>query len=87
MFYIITKINPALGMPGPKYTIKQKVGSLKNTWAILTLFLLVIGGLYAGWFTPTEAAGVGAFGAFFITLLKGRLTWRSEEHTSELQVT
>ena len=73
--YIITKINPDLGKPGPKYTIKQKVGSLKNTWAIITLFGLVIGGLYAGWFTPTAAAGVGAFGAFVITLIKGRLTW------------
>jgi C4-dicarboxylate transporter DctM subunit len=39
----------------------------------LALFLLVIGGLYTGWFTPTEAAGVGAFGAFFITIIKGRL--------------
>ncbi len=73
--FVITKINPSMGRPGPKYTIKEKVYSLKNTWAILTLFLLVIGGLYAGWFTPTAAAGVGAFGAFFITLLKGRLKW------------
>ena len=38
------------------------------------LFFLVIGGLYTGWFTPTEAAGVGAFGAFLITIIKGRLT-------------
>lgn len=73
--YIITKIYPEMGRPGPRYTIKQKISSLKNTWAIITLFLLVIGGLYAGWFTPTAAAGVGAFGAFFITLVKGRLTW------------
>ena len=34
-----------------------------------------MGGLYTGWFTPTEAAGVGAFGAFFITIIKRRLTW------------
>jgi hypothetical protein len=39
--------------------------------------LLVIGGLYTGWFTPTEAAGVGAFGAFVITLVKKRLTWEN----------
>jgi len=39
------------------------------------LFFLVIGGLYTGWFTPTEAAGVGAFGAFLITIIKRRLTW------------
>ncbi len=75
--YVLTKINPSIGKPGPAYAFKQKVASLKNTWAIITLFGLVIGGLYAGWFTPTAAAGVGAFGAFLITLLKRRLTWNT----------
>ena len=75
--YIITKIKPDMGRPGPRFTMKQKVGSLKNTWAIFLLFFLVIGGLYTGWFTPTEAAGAGAFGAFMITLLKGRLSWKT----------
>ena len=74
--YIITKIKPKLGPPGPKFTMKERVYSLKNTWSILTLFLLVIGGLYTGWFTPTEAAGVGAFGAFIITIVKRKLTWK-----------
>lgn len=71
--YIITKINPDMGQPGPKFTMKEKIGSLKNTWSIFVLFFLVIGGLYTGWFTPTEAAGAGAFGAFMITCLKGRM--------------
>jgi tripartite ATP-independent transporter DctM subunit len=74
--YIITRIKPELGPPGPKFTMKEKVYSLKSTWSILTLFLLVIGGLYTGWFTPTEAAGVGAFGAFVIIIVKGKLTWK-----------
>jgi tripartite ATP-independent transporter DctM subunit len=73
--YILTKIKPALGPPGPKFTMKERVFSLKDTWSILTLFFIVIGGLYTGWFTPTEAAGVGAFGALVITLIKRRLTW------------
>ena len=73
--YIMAKRNPELGPPGPKFTMREKVVSLKNTWSILSLFLLVIGGLYGGWFTPTEAAGVGAFGAFSITLLRRKLTW------------
>jgi tripartite ATP-independent transporter DctM subunit len=55
--------------------MKERIYSLKDTWSIFSLFLLVIGGLYTGWFTPTEAAGVGAFGAFAITLIKKRLTW------------
>ena len=75
--YIMAKIRPDLGPPGPKFTLRERVYSLKDTWSILTLFLLVIGGLYTGWFTPTEAAGVGAFGAFAITIIKGRLTWQN----------
>jgi tripartite ATP-independent transporter DctM subunit len=73
--YIMTKIKPALGPPGPKFSMKERIYSLKDTWSIFTLFLLVIGGLYTGWFTPSEAAGVGAFGAFVITFIKKRLTW------------
>ena len=71
--YAMTKYKPSLGPPGPRFTMKEKIYSLKGTWSILALFLLVMGGLYTGWFTPTEAAGVGAFGAFFITIIKGRL--------------
>jgi tripartite ATP-independent transporter DctM subunit len=75
--FIMTKIKPTLGPPGPAFTLKEKIYSLKDTWSILTLFLLVIGGLYTGWFTPTEAAGVGAFGAFVITIVKRKLTWQN----------
>jgi len=71
--YAMTKYKPSLGPPGPRFTMKEKIYSLKGTWSLLALFLLVIGGLYTGWFTPTEAAGVGAFGAFFITIIKRRL--------------
>jgi tripartite ATP-independent transporter DctM subunit len=73
--YIMAKMKPELGPPGPKFTMKERVYSLKDTWSILLLFFIVIGGLYTGWFTPTEAAGVGAFGALVITLVKRRLTW------------
>ncbi|MBW1729576.1 MAG: TRAP transporter large permease [Deltaproteobacteria bacterium] len=75
--YIMTKLDPTLGPPGPSFSMKERIYSLKDTWGIIALFLLVIGGLYTGWFTPTEAAGVGAFGAFLITITKGRLTWRN----------
>lgn len=75
--FIMTKIKPQLGPPGPKFSMKERVYSLKDTWSILTLFFLVIGGLYTGWFTPTEAAGVGASGAFVITIIKKKLTWEN----------
>jgi tripartite ATP-independent transporter DctM subunit len=73
--YVVTRIKPSLGPPGPRFSMKERIYSLKDTWSIFSLFILVIGGLYTGWFTPTEAAGVGAFGAFAITIIKKRLTW------------
>ncbi len=75
--YIMTKFQPEIGPPGPRFTMKEKIYSLKGTWGIGALFLLVMGGLYTGWFTPTEAAGVGAFGALIITIIKKKLTWNN----------
>jgi len=66
---------PELGSPAPKTTFKQKVKSLSGTFEMVILFFLVIGGLLIGWFTPTEAAGVGAAGAILIALIKGSLNW------------
>lgn len=73
--YLLCKIKPELGPPGPSSTFREKIVSLKNTWGILTLFALVIGGIYLGLFTPTEAAGVGALGALILGLFKRKLTW------------
>ena len=46
---------------------------LRDVWAPLVLFVFVIGGLYGGFFTPTEAGGVGASGAFLLGVLRGKL--------------
>lgn len=73
--YFVCKRNPLLGLPGPSSTLKEKLVSVKGTWAVLVLFLLVIGGLYLGVFTATEAAGVGAFGAFLFAVGTRRLSW------------
>jgi len=51
------------------------VASLKSAWEVAVLFIVVIGGIYKGVFTPTEAAGIGAFGTFFFALLRRRMTW------------
>lgn len=75
--YILCLHNPLMGPPGPKTSLKQKIVSLKNTWVVLLLFALVIGGLYFGVFSPTEAAGVGAFGAFAFGLARRRLGWQA----------
>jgi len=71
--YILCRINPNAGPAGPKYSIKEKVFSLKHVWPMLLLFVLVIGGIYGGLFTPTEAGAVGAFGSIIISVVMRRL--------------
>ena len=72
---IITRFKPQLGPRGPQTNIFEKLKALTTTWEVLTLFIIVIGGIYVGIFTPTEAAGIGAFGAFIFAVGKKRLTW------------
>jgi C4-dicarboxylate transporter DctM subunit len=74
---IITMRSPKAGPPGPGTTFKEKVISLKKTWPMVALFLLVLGGIYLGVFTPTEAGAIGAFGAIVITLINRKLTYKS----------
>lgn len=74
---IITRINPLLGPPGPRATMNEKIKSLGTVWEVVLLFVVVIGGIYIGVFTPTEAAGVGAFGTFCFTILRKKLTWET----------
>ncbi len=58
---------------GERKSFRERVSGLKDVWAPLVLFLFVIGGLYGGFFTPTEAGGVGASGAFLLGVLRGKL--------------
>lgn len=77
-FYIITifilvKLNPSVAPASVKTTWKEKSSSLKLTWPVFVLFVLIMGGIYGGIFTPTEAGGIGAFGALIIGLAKRQL--------------
>jgi tripartite ATP-independent transporter DctM subunit len=67
--------NPALGPLGPVTTWTQKLRALSGVIEALLLFALVIGGLYLGWFTPSEAGAAGAFGALVIGLVRRRLSF------------
>jgi tripartite ATP-independent transporter DctM subunit len=49
--------------------------ALKDTWPVLVIFATVVGGIYLGWFTPTEGAAVGAAGTGLVALLSGSLSW------------
>ncbi|ARP98716.1 TRAP transporter large permease [Pseudorhodoplanes sinuspersici] len=71
---IIGYLRPGYLPTGPKASWPERVESVKSVWATLLLFAFVIGGLYGGIFTATEAAGAGAGGAFIIGLLRGRLS-------------
>jgi C4-dicarboxylate transporter, DctM subunit len=71
---ILCIIKPAMGPRGPVTSWSTRIKSLSGTWGMLLLFTVVIGGIYTGMFTPTEAAGIGAFGALCITFIKGKLT-------------
>lgn len=55
----------------------ERIETLKRIWSICALFVLVIGGIYGGFFTAAEASGIGAFGAFLLALSMGRLSWRT----------
>jgi tripartite ATP-independent transporter DctM subunit len=72
--FIICLKHPSLGPPGPRTTMRDKLVSLTGAVEAMILFLLVIGGLYAGWFTPTEAGAAGSFGAFLIGLARRKLS-------------
>ena len=82
LFYMIaaawvTKRNPALGPPGEKASWAQRLAAMRGIWGVALLFAIVMGGMYGGLFTPTEAAGVGAMGGFLFAWARGALTLRT----------
>lgn len=75
---IWVKINPSLARPAEgEVGWRAKFLSLKKIWSALVAFLLVVGGMYLGFFTPTEAASVGATILFLVYILRGKLTLTS----------
>jgi len=87
---IIGYVRPSFLPEGPRATAQERLATVRDIWAPLLLFVFVIGGLYGlpylPRFTPTEAGGVGAAGAFLIGVLRGRLR-RKEILGSLLQAT
>lgn len=75
--WVRCKMNPALGPIGEAFTLGEKVVSLVKLLPVLLTFIVVIGGIYAGVFTPTEAAAVGVFALLVIALVMRRITTES----------
>src|ERR1700674_1518374 len=71
---LIGMIRPNFLPAGPRSNWLERLAAMRNIWATLLLFAFVIGGLYGGLFTATEAAGAGAGGAFIIGVVRGRLS-------------
>ncbi len=71
----ITRRHPSWGPPGDRATWAERLAALRGIWGVLLLFAIVMGGMYGGFFTPTEAAGVGATGGFIFALARRSLTW------------
>lgn len=77
ILYIWVRFNPNSALSRPEgVPWKEKISALKGVWEMIVIFLLVIGGIYIGLFTPTEAAGVGATLIFLMAIWKKKLTIR-----------
>lgn len=72
---ITTSIWPRLGPPGARTPWRQRFTALRGVWGMMLLFALVMGGLYSGFFTPVEAAGIGAAGGWVIAMMRRSLPW------------
>lgn len=68
---VYVRLRPDAGPAAAPASWAERVASLKETWSIILIFGVVIVGMYRGWFTPTEGAAVGAFGAMVLAVLHG----------------
>ena len=74
MVWIRATINPELAPKAESVTWTDRIIALKGVWSILVLFIVVMGGIYSGWVTPTEAAAAGCAGAWILGFITRRLT-------------
>jgi C4-dicarboxylate transporter DctM subunit len=74
---ILCSRNPDIGPPGVTTSWKEKLRATTGIIPAILLFLLAIGGLFLGWFSPTQAGAIGAGGALIIGLARRQLSWRT----------
>ena len=74
---LITLITPEEGPRGPVFDLREKLAAVLRSTGILAIILITIGGIYTGFFTPVEAAGVGAFFALIMLILRGKCTFQT----------
>lgn len=74
--FVLCRINPKYGPEGPRTSFKDKIRSITGVTEAVIIFILIIGGLYLGIFTPTEAGAVGVFFTLLVTVVPRRITWK-----------
>lgn len=74
--YLQCFINPEYGPHGEKFTLSQKIIGLSGLIETIIIFALVIGGIFTGLFTPTEAAAIGTFGVLLIAVARKQISWQ-----------
>jgi len=72
---IYVRMNPDAGPAQPKLTWRERLAAQRGVWPVFLIFLLVLGGIYAGWFTPTEAAAIGTVGTGLFAVVLGGMRW------------
>jgi len=72
---IMTRLNPAIGPAGPRMAWPERLQAIGRSYALVAIILVVMGGIYFGWFTPVEAAAVGASLTFALAVARRRMTW------------
>lgn len=74
---LVTHARPELGPAGERTGWGERFLALRDVWGVVALFLLVMGGIYGGVFTATEAAGIGAGGALLLAVIRRSISLRS----------
>jgi C4-dicarboxylate transporter, DctM subunit len=72
---LYSMLRPEQSPKGQRFSWRERILSIKDMGETMTVFVLVMGGLFLGWFTPTEAGGAGAFGVLLVALIRRQMTW------------
>jgi len=73
---IVVRIDPAAGPAAPRATRRERWIALRDIWTVFVIFFVVMGGIYAGIFTPTEGAGIGSVATFLVAVTYGGMRWQ-----------
>lgn len=74
--YLICRVRPEVGPRAEPAPWRERLAAAAAAWQVIVLFLLVIGGLFYGWYSPTQAGAIGAAGALLVGLLNRRVDWK-----------